>query len=186
MGADGDESLFKDLMEGTGKNKPGYRKVEFCGKRAASDGLKHFWVDTCCIDKSSSAEVSENINSMFKFYSNASKCYVYLSDVSKSSYATNHQSSSAAREYWSFRDSRWFRRGWTLQELLAPASVEFFSRECYRLGSKTSLEQQIHKITGISVRALRGQSLQGLGLRSACPGRRIERRSVRKTRRILS
>jgi hypothetical protein len=160
-GADGEEFLFKDLMEGTGKNKPGYRKVEFCGKKAASDDLKHFWVDTCCIDKSSSAELQEAINSMFKWYKNASKCYVYLSDVWRFYHASALQSLAATWYRESFRYSRWFSRGWTLQELLAPASVEFFSCEGDRLGTKTSLEKQIHEATGISVRALRGQSLQG-------------------------
>jgi hypothetical protein len=109
-GADGEEFLFKDLMEGTGKTKIGYGKVEFCGKKAASDDLKHFWVDTYCIDKSSSAELQEAINSIFKWYKNASKCYVYLSDVSKSDYAMVHLTLLAI---WlvGFQNSRWFRRG---------------------------------------------------------------------------
>jgi hypothetical protein len=114
----------------------------------------------CCIDKSSSTELTEAINSMFRWYKNASKCYVYLSDVSKSGHATDVQSSPATWEA-AFRKSRWFRRGWTLQELIAPASVEFFSREGNRLGSKRSLEQHIHDITGIPIRALRGEFLKG-------------------------
>jgi Heterokaryon incompatibility protein (HET) len=157
-GADSEEVTFKDLMEGTGRNKAGYNKIEFCKKQAASDGLQHFWVDTCCIDKSSSAELTEAINSMFRWYQNASKCYVYLSDVLTSGQATNVRSSQSTLEA-TFCQSRWFRRGWTLQELLAPALVEFFSREGDRLGSKTSLEQHIHKITGIAIEALRGGRL---------------------------
>jgi hypothetical protein len=97
---------------------------------------------------------------MFRWYKNASKCYVYLSDVSKPGHATDVQSSPATWEA-AFRKSRWFSRGWTLQELIAPASVEFFSREGNRLGSKRSLEQHIHDITGIPIRALRGESLKG-------------------------
>src|SRR6266568_2116349 len=77
-GADDQEVTFKDLTEGTGKNKAGYGKIEFCGKQAASDGLQYFWVDTCCIDKSSSTELTEAINSMFRWYRVAAKCYVYL------------------------------------------------------------------------------------------------------------
>ena len=80
-GADTEEVTFKDLMEGTGKNKAGYEKLRFCRKQAASDDLQYFWVDTCCIDKSSTTEVFEAINSMFHWYGEAVKCYVYLSDV---------------------------------------------------------------------------------------------------------
>jgi hypothetical protein len=83
-GADHEEVTFKDLADGTSRNKVGYRKLTFCGKQAGIDGLRFFWVDTCCIDKSSSAELSEAINSMFRWYHDASKCYVYLSDVSTS------------------------------------------------------------------------------------------------------
>ena len=81
-GSDNDEVTFRDLVEGTGKGKTGYRKLTFCGKQAAQDGLELFWVDTCCIDKSSSSELTEAINSMFRWYQDASRCYVYLSDVS--------------------------------------------------------------------------------------------------------
>src|SRR5947207_2243471 len=92
---------------------------------------------------------------MFRWYRDAAKCYVYLSDV------TTGKHSRSSELFWepAFRQSRWFTRGWTLQELLAPRSVEFFSRSGTRLGSKESLEQQIHEVTGIAVRALRGISL---------------------------
>jgi hypothetical protein len=146
-GADDEEVTFRDLVEGTGKNKAGYDKIRFCGEQAALDGLRYFWVDTCCIDKSSSAELSTAINSMFRWYRDAKKCYVYLSDVTKS------DSQSA------FRESRWFKRGWTLQELIAPKSVEFFSRNKERIGDKESLKLQIHEITGIDIQALQGTPL---------------------------
>ena len=158
-GADSEEVTFKDFREGTSMmDKAGYRKIEFCRKQAARDSLQHFWVDTCCIDKSSSAELSEAINSMFRWYQNASKCYVYLSDVSTSGHGTNISLSPTAWEV-AFWKSRWFSRGWTLQELIAPVSVEFFSREGSSLGSKRSLEQQIHEITGITIEVLRGAPL---------------------------
>lgn len=76
-GADLDEVTFKDLTEGTGQDKAGYSKLAFCGKQAAEDGLRFFWVDTCCIDKSSSAELSEAINSMFQWYCTAA-LHIYL------------------------------------------------------------------------------------------------------------
>jgi hypothetical protein len=156
-GGDGDEVSFKDLMEGTGKNKAGYEKIRFCGTQATRDGLNYFWVDTCCIDKSSSAELSEAITSMFRWYSRAEKCYVYLSDVLVPAGGIN--GSDQVPWKGNFLQSKWFTRGWTLQELLAPASVEFFSREGERLGDKKSLETEVHSITGIDIRALQGSPL---------------------------
>src|SRR6266480_2569928 len=81
-GPDHEEVNFKDLTVGPRKTKLGYKKLRFCAEQAARDGLGHFWVDTCCIDKSSFAELTEAINSMFHWYHNAAQCYVYLSDVS--------------------------------------------------------------------------------------------------------
>src|ERR1700722_15908795 len=108
-GADDEEVTFKDLMEGTGKGKAGYEKIRFCGKQAANDGLQYSWVDTCCIDKSSSTELSEAINSMFRWYHNTTKCYVYLSDISVSGSIKNELSS---QWIWkpAFQHSRWFTR----------------------------------------------------------------------------
>jgi len=154
-GLDGEEVTFKDFMEGTGKDKAGYYKIEFCRKQTIHNGLKHFWVDTCCIDKLCSAELTE---AMFRWYQDASKCYVYLSDVSTFGNSTNVLSSSNIWEA-AFRESRWFTRGWTLQELIVPTSVEFFSQDGDRLGSKNSLEQEVHEITKIAIEALRGRPL---------------------------
>lgn len=156
--ADDQEVTFEDLMNGVGNSKSGYRKIRFCIEQADRDGLQYFWVDSCCINKSSSAELSEAINSMFRWYRNAAKCYVYLSDVAIGDPNESAHSSQLQYEL-AFRQSRWFTRGWTLQELLAPASVEFFSREGNRLGDKKSLELQIHEITGIAVQALQGSPL---------------------------
>ncbi|KAH8767807.1 kinesin light chain [Hyaloscypha sp. PMI_1271] len=152
-----EEVTFRDLTDGTGKGKAGYRKLQFCGEQARRDGLQYFWVDTCCIDKSNSTELQEAINSMFHWYRNAAKCYVYLPDVSKSACDADDKPN---QPYWqsTFQKSRWFTRGWTLQELIAPASVEFFSEEGELLGNKASLERHICEITGIPVKALRGAS----------------------------
>jgi WD40 repeat protein len=154
-GGDDEEVTFEDLKDGSGKTKEGYRKLNFCGEQAARDGLQYFWVDTCCIDKSNSTELSEAINSMFRWYCNAARCYVYLTDV-----FTNERT-GLSPEPWEapFQSSRWFTRGWTLQELIAPPSVEFFCPNGKRLGDKKSLEQQLYKITRIPVSALRGSPL---------------------------
>ena len=92
--------------------------------------------------------VNEAIDSMFRWYERANKYYVYLSDVPKSGLLTWQKA---------LCQNRWFTRGWTLQELIAPASVEFFSQEGNRLGSKESLEESIHEMTGITLKALRGE-----------------------------
>ena len=155
---EGQEVTYNELVAGTGKDKAGYDKIRFCMDRAAEDGLDYSWVDTCCIDKSTSNELSTAINSMFRWYQRATKCYVYLSDVQVPDEVTDAQAFQITWEG-AFRWSRWFTRGWTLQELLAPATVEFFSRECKRLGSRVSLEQEVHEITKVPIRALRGQSL---------------------------
>lgn len=81
-GADADEVTFADLIEGGSEDKLGYKKIRFCGEQARRDALQYFWVDTCCIDKSDQAELSSSIQSMFRWYHSATKCYVYLVDVS--------------------------------------------------------------------------------------------------------
>ncbi|KAF3009243.1 hypothetical protein E8E14_009508 [Neopestalotiopsis sp. 37M] len=160
-GSEEEEVLLQDIQgdargDAIWRQTYGYRKILFCGQQAKRDGIQHFWVDTCCIDKRSSAELSESINKMFLWYQNAQKCYVYLADVPSGSEneETTEMSWDAA-----FRDSKWFQRGWTLQELLAPQSVEFFSASGQRLGDKMSLELLIHDITGIATVALRGHPL---------------------------
>jgi hypothetical protein len=157
-GADTDEVTFEDLVNGTGKDKPGYKKIRFCGEQARQDDLQYFWVDTCCIKKANLPELSLAINSMFRWYQNAIRCYVYLSDISSPATGTNDELTSQLWES-DFRKSKWFTRGWTLQELLAPSSVEFFSQDGKRLGDKGSLKQQIHEITGIDHSALQGTPL---------------------------
>jgi Heterokaryon incompatibility protein (HET) len=154
---DHEEVNFKDLTIGPRKTKSGYKKLHFCAERAAHDGLQYFWVDTCCIDKSNNTELSEAINSMFRWYRDATKCYVYLSDVA----TNNHDQVNPSLQSWepAFRKSRWFTRGWTLQELLAPPSVEFFCSNRKRLGDKKSLERLLHEITGIAFAALQGTPL---------------------------
>ncbi|KAF2734270.1 HET-domain-containing protein [Polyplosphaeria fusca] len=152
-GAEDNEVNFDDLKKDTGTDKPGYEKIQFCVEQARQDGLDYFWIDTCCINKDNKAELSKAINSMFRWYQNAARCYVYLSDVSTAKQKAN---SDTCEWESAFRRSKWFTRGWTLQELLAPRVVEFFSQQRKRLGDKGSLMRQIHEITAIPEAALRG------------------------------
>jgi len=157
-GLEADEVTFDDLASNAGKDKPGYKKIRFCGEQARQDGLQYFWIDTCCIDKADKAEFSHAIRSMFRWYQNATKCYVYLSDVSIRKRKANTMLTESTWEP-ALRSSRWFTRGWTLQELLAPSSVEFFSQEWKKLGDKISLKLQIYKITSIPCAMLEGAPL---------------------------
>lgn len=156
---EGQEVTFDDLINGNGTDKTGYNKIMFCARQAHRDGLDYCWVDTCCINKSSSAELSEAINSMFRWYQKAQRCYAYLSDVPNSTPNGDVEGFQSWELY--FRQSRWFTRGWTLQELIAPRTVEFFSKEEEFLGSKETLAQLLHEITHIPIEVLQGKSSLG-------------------------
>jgi hypothetical protein len=157
------EVTYQELVSGGGKGKSGYDKIRFCGTQALKDGLLYFWVDTCCIDKSDPAELSTAINSMFRWYRKARKCYVYLTDMST---LTSDEDTSVHQSTWeaAFRASKWFTRGWTLQELLAPTTVEFFSKDRKMLGDKQSLERLICEITYIPIKALQGNPLSNFSI----------------------
>ncbi|KAH7030566.1 uncharacterized protein B0I36DRAFT_216539, partial [Microdochium trichocladiopsis] len=116
----GEEILFEDtIWNEFDKTSAGWRKIEFCAKQAALDGLKYFWCDTCCIDKWNKAEVARTINSMFDYSRDAAKCYVYLQCDQTRSVETTEQSAVFNEEQ--LRQNEWFKRGWTLQESLLPA-----------------------------------------------------------------
>ncbi|RYO15465.1 hypothetical protein AA0111_g11677 [Alternaria arborescens] len=167
-GDDKDEVNYEDMRKEKREKKSGDAKLDFCARQARKDGLQHFWIDTCCIDKSSSAELSESITSMFRWYKNSAQCYVYLADVTTKKRKADHETHDHGMpdDTWvsAFRTSRWFTRGWTLQELLAPRVVLFFSRDEEPLGDKFKLEQHIHEVTRIPISALRGTSLHNFSI----------------------
>lgn len=155
----GDEVLFQDLDSLTIdkppdliKQKAGYKKIQACCAQADSDGFEYIWVDTCCIDKRSSAELSEAINSMYRWYQDSTVCYAYLSDVPNGL--------DSETQMTKFKESRWFTRGWTLQELIAPRNLEFYGDQWHiqgqgaSLGTKRRLRHEISEITNIPVDAL--------------------------------
>jgi len=158
-GPDEDEVSYEefrsqsDAVQAGLRKRPGYRKLNFCSLQVSRDGLHYFWVDTCCINKQSDPELTEAINSMFRWYQRAAKCYVYLSDH------------VVGNGWSSFSRSRWFTRGWTLQELLAPLSVEFYDANGDYLGEKATLAARIKSTTGISENALHGQPLHTFSIK---------------------
>ncbi|KFY78452.1 hypothetical protein V498_09106, partial [Pseudogymnoascus sp. VKM F-4517 (FW-2822)] len=156
------EVSFADMQRGlrhSTKALPHFKKIRGACRQAARDGFQFVWVDTCCIDNSSSAELSEALNSMFRWYSDAGICYAYLSDVVEVGDGPEAESQ--------FRNSRWFTRGWTLQELLAPNDVVFYSREWVEVGSKREFASWISEFTGIDLRALESsdpESVSAVGI----------------------
>ncbi|KAK5632731.1 hypothetical protein RRF57_008445 [Xylaria bambusicola] len=119
-------------------HKAGYRKIRDVAQLTESFDIDYCWVDTNCIDKSSSAELSEAINSMFAWYSNALCCFVYLDDVAsvdeEHSKKMRLKRRSGGYTFDALQDSRWFTRGWTLQELIAPACLVFLSKNWEIIG----------------------------------------------------
>jgi len=159
-----EEVSFEDFNANTASAKPGYEKIRSSVAQAKKDGHKHLWIDTVCIDQSSSAELSEAINSMFKWYKSAATCYVYLEDV---------------QHLPELGKSRWFTRGWTLQELVAPKVVTFFNRDWDFLGSRTQLKDAISAITRIPTEVLEGQDLKRSSI-----AQRMSWAASRKTTRV--
>jgi hypothetical protein len=155
-------SLFTARTLAQIKSKPRYYKITKCCSQALQDGLQYVWVDTCCIDKSSSAELSEAINSMYRWYKNAVVCYVYLDDIDVFDPMRGGSISFARAEpnrFWTtsidsisendLSKARWFTRGWTLQELIAPEKVEFYIKGWNYVGSKVNMREKLARITGI-------------------------------------
>ena len=163
---DEDEVLFTDMEKGSAESKAGYQKLRNACKQAAAAGLEYIWIDTCCIDKSSSAELSEAINSMFSWYQRAEVCYAYLADVS----------GKADIE----KNNRWFKRGWTLQELIGSSNIIFFSSEWIELGTKSSLCRVLAEITGVDVEILNSAT----PLESTSLAKRMSWASHRETTRL--
>jgi hypothetical protein len=139
-----EEVSLPKLQDGSGKFLRGWSKIENCCAEARRSCLNYVWIDTCCIDKSSSADLSEAVNSMFRWYQKSKVCYAYLSDVSSG----DKDPDTLKR---AFAASKWFTRGWTLQELIAPTAVVFLDRDWVRIGSKGSLREEIQSVTGIQL-----------------------------------
>ncbi|KUJ12954.1 uncharacterized protein LY89DRAFT_699514 [Mollisia scopiformis] len=155
----------KKLEEFFGDKIPTYAILSTAG---ATTRLSYLWVDTCCIDKSSSAELSEAINSMYQWYAKSQVCYAYLEDVEELNYDPDK------------KPSRWFTRGWTLQELLAPKWVEFFGLNWKYLGSKTTMCETIFQITKIP----RGVLVSSHEIRRQSIAKRMSWASERQTTRM--
>lgn len=145
------EALYSDIksngLAGC-PDKPGKRKVEGCCKRAKAEGFKYVWTDSCCIDKSNAVELGEAINSMYRWYRESVVCYAYMEDVPNED---NVLDPGAA-----FSQSRWFTRGWTLQEMLAPPELHFYDASWDKIAAKQDIIHELETITGVPRQSLLG------------------------------
>ena len=141
LGNDPDEDEIQAYLENH-ENRAFWSKIVGACAFARTHGYPYIWIDTCCINKMSSAELSEAVNSMYGWYAQAGACYAYLHDVPSHEYPSGERSK--------FRSSKWFKRGWTLQELVAPRTVVFLSVDWSVLGTKQLLAPVIEEITRIS------------------------------------
>ncbi|KAI1812802.1 heterokaryon incompatibility protein-domain-containing protein [Poronia punctata] len=195
---------MKDLSKA--RQMKGYAKIQATCQMAMSQGIRYAWIDTCCIDKSSSAELSEAINSMFALYQGSTVCYVFLSDYrhapdfemteedivdsfktftdvergfSDPLPLTSTQVDIRLRIRKALGKCRWFYRGWTLQELIAPRVVEFYDQNWFCFGSKLQLAPILSWITSIDEAVLNGSPLD-----QVLVGRRMSWAANRQTRRV--
>lgn len=143
---DGQEVTFQEFSNNKARNKSGWANIERTVQWALKDQLGHVWIDTCCIDKTSSAELTEAINSMMSWYEQSQVCYTYLADVPSG--LDNKGQEDAPH------NSRWFTRGWTLQELLAPSKLVFIYDDWTRLATRDEMACLVSSITGIDTEFL--------------------------------
>ncbi|EGX87908.1 ankyrin repeat-containing protein, putative [Cordyceps militaris CM01] len=164
------EVTFQELQGNSyNASSQGWVKIQRSAQLAVVQELAYIWIDTCCIDKSSSAELSEAINSMFQWYEQAVVCYIYLADVVAGPDAVAFASSSGEGQH-----SRWFSRGWTLQELIAPRCAEFYDCDWQPMGTRAALSDAIRAVTGIPTDVLSFEPTAG----TASVSRLLEHTSV--------
>ncbi|KAK0639474.1 heterokaryon incompatibility protein-domain-containing protein, partial [Cercophora newfieldiana] len=168
------EVTFDDLKRPDHAMMARYDKIEHTCRLAEERRLEWVWIDTCCIDKSSSAELSEAINSMFRYYEKSAVCFVHLEDVEKQDAVADPDAA------FKWPKGRWFSRGWTLQELIAPDSLEFYDKAWKLVGDRSSLSEHIHHRTGIPTEYLRKNRID---FRQARIGERMSWAADRETTR---
>ena len=165
-------------------DSPGWQKVLTACRIARSRGWRLLWMDTCCLDKTSSAELSETINSMYKFYERSDECHVLLDDVPAAEYPFVDQRFQRSRmptdDYQDLCRSRWFTRGWTLQELLAPRKVVFFNKMGDVIGDKSEVASVLSPVTGIQMQFLTMEA----SVQTASVAQRMSWAAPRRTTRL--
>ncbi|KAK3671709.1 hypothetical protein LTR78_008442 [Recurvomyces mirabilis] len=160
--AEGKDVLFDDIAnqhQPSLASRQGWKKLNYASTQAAKDGIEYFWIDTCCIDRRNSAELSEAIDSVYYWYSSATYCYVYLWDIGPTCPELAGRSMSTIQpdhHLELFLDSDWFTRGWTLQEMIAPPEVRFYGEAWNLIGTAEQAAVAIAAKTRVAVEALKG------------------------------
>jgi hypothetical protein len=200
------ELRYQDIENGTRKGTLRYRKIKACCRKAKQHGHRYVWADTCCIDKRNNVELSEAINSMFKWYKGAEICYAYLADydvpaelpfnkeeedggegeaIKEEAFGEEMIEEEAfekeAFKEEKFKESKWFTRGWTLQELIAPKKVVFYTHDWKYIGSKVETCNWLRNKTRISPEVLAGEEDS---LEKSSVAQRMSWASGRKTTRV--
>ena len=149
-GPTNEEVTYQQLLNtGYRSDSYGCRKIVQCCEIARSRGLDWAWIDTCCIDKTNSSELTESINSIYSWYRQSKECYVFLSDVLGHEQVDADNHAGLQVDSGELCSSCWFTRGWTLQELLAPHSMLFYDRDYSFIGDRLYLTHLISKASGI-------------------------------------
>ena len=164
------EVTFQDMQDPKrAASLNGFTKIRNACELTVKHGYDYVWVDTCCINKESSAELSEAINSMYKWYQASSFCYAFLSDVNAEGLSSDELE---------IKSSLWFTRGWTLQELLAPPHVLFYDRDWRPIGTKYELRRILSTRTGIDEEILKGEPLstRSIAQRMSWAAQRVTKR----------
>jgi hypothetical protein len=159
-----------------GKRKESFKKMSGFCSLAYESGFEWCWLDTCCINKESSAELSEAINSMYRWYAHSQVCFAYLVDVE-----VDHAIPEQLKQ---FKQSRWHTRGWTLQELLAPERVEFYDVDWNQIGTRFTLRDAISGVTGIRAEILAAKFDVQSSQRKYCVAEKMSWASKRDTTRL--
>jgi len=172
------KGLISDSVRQMLRERPGYQKILKSCELARKNDLRWLWVDSCCINKENSTELTEAINSMFRWYDMAEKCYTYLHDVRANTFPTERNMNDFPDDLKGW--PKWFSRGWTLQELVAPRTVVFFNHEWRAIGNKDELASTLEDITCIPSRVLK------YGMDAYCPSiaQVMSWASDRKTKRV--
>ncbi len=185
----------------------GFAKIQQTCRLALDKGLDWAWVDTCCIDKSSSAELTEAINSMWRWYGAAEACFAFLADLEleggldvqeeedvngevggiDTAIGTTQRAKTVVEQTTErlevFGRCRWFTRGWTLQELIAPRRLEFYNLGWDFFGEKSSMSTALSEITRIRAAVLCWDDLDG-GLLAINVAERMSWAAGRQTTRV--
>ena len=159
------------------RTRDGYQKILRSCRQAKNDHVKWLWVDTCCIDKRSSSELSEAINSMYRWYESSKICYTYLHDFEGWSFPIkpDHEKFPAFNGW-----PEWFSRGWTLQELIAPRMLLFFNKQWKSIGTKRTYADDLNRITRVPKAVL----MDGMVSNRPCVAQIMSWAANRKTTRI--